>query len=122
MNAQLINRCPSAVLADETNGLSNAEAYHNRMHTSVDMTLRQLADARGHITRLRILSDRGSRYADISYCHGELPDGTPVRVYNVPSGLNYYRLKNGLLEWAKGEGVFAKGVGLLDEGNWSVLR
>ena len=25
-------------------------------------------------------------------------------------------------EWAKEEGVYAKGLGLLDENNWAVLR
>lgn len=32
------------------------------------------------ITRLRLVSDPGFPFFDLSYCYGELKDGTPVRV------------------------------------------
>jgi hypothetical protein len=31
-------------------------------------------------------------------------------------------MKGALINWAKREGVYAKALGLLDEGNWSVQR
>ena len=48
----------------------------------------------------------------------------PVR-RDLPSGstcLVFRNLRADFIEWAKAEGVFAKGIGLLDGGNWSVLR
>ena len=123
MNANTIDRTPSRAYANETNGLVDAAAYHTRMHTdSVDMTLAQLGAARGRVTRLRLLSDRGCPWVDVSYCHGVLPDGTPVRVTDAPTGLNLRGLKGDLIAWARESGVYAKGMGLLDEGNWSHLR
>ena len=122
MNETPLRNCPSAAFVNETNGLTDGFAYHAARRDAEDITLAELAARGGRITRLRILSDPGSRYADVSYCHGELPDGTPVRIINAPLGISYYRLKHDLVEWAKEEGVFAKGLGLLNEANWSVLR
>jgi hypothetical protein len=72
------------------------------------------------ITRLRLLSDAGFPYWDISYCYGllkatdEFPHGVPVRVlldvYQLPKR-GYRRV---LVELAKASGKYAKGIGLLD--------
>jgi hypothetical protein len=66
------------------------------------------------ITRCRFVSDPGFPFWDLSYCYGILRDGTPVRVqvpfFQVPkSGMSRH-----LVEAAKRDGVFAKGLGLLD--------
>lgn len=44
--------------------------------TTVDWNDPQLA----RITRLRVLADPGCPFASVSYCHGELVDGTAVEV------------------------------------------
>lgn len=94
--------------------------YHDQVSYTDEMTLAQVAKAGGKITRLRVL--REGRYCDISYCHATLPGGkiVPVRVTGGIGHL-FYGLKGSLIEWAKEEGVYAKGLGLLDESNWAVL-
>jgi hypothetical protein len=73
------------------------------------------------ITRLRLLTERGYPFMDISYCYGVLKDGSPVRVQVTTGPLSRKAPKADLIAWAKAEGAYAKGLGLLDEGNWSVL-
>lgn len=94
--------------------------YHEQVQ-HVGMTLRALADLGGRVTRVRFLSE--GPLCDLSYVHGVTPDGTLHALVGVdfPS-LTPKRLRKArLIEWAKREGVYAKGVGLLDEGNWSTL-
>jgi hypothetical protein len=104
--------------------------YHEQVDHSRTYTLRELRNANGRITRVRVLADvwpgRGL-IGDISYIHGTLPNGTvvPVNLAHMPSsgvGILVRELKKEFIEWGKAEGVFAKGLGLLDSGNWSVLR
>ena len=73
------------------------------------------------ITRLRLLGDMGDPYMDISYCYGVLKDGTPVRVQVTCGSLRRKTIKADLIAWAREEHAYAKGLGLLDECNWSVL-
>lgn len=66
------------------------------------------------ITRFRIIGCSGYYpYWDVSYCYGQLKDGTHVRVH-----LPFYRLprnwKPAVLEAAKRDGVYAKGIGIFD--------
>jgi len=110
---------------DETNGLLDGNAYHAQVKYADQMTLGQLADAGGKISRLRILGGGPTDgfYCDVSYCHGTLPDGTIVPLYaDYPMCFPVRKTKAVLIEWAKEYGVYAKGIGLLDEGNWSTLR
>lgn len=114
-----LDRTPSAIFADESNPLVDAHAYHaNRYAAGIEyMTLGELADRGGRITRLRILSEKyaGVRMCDISYVHGVLPDGTSVSLHATwPMGFNYRELTKHLIEWAREEGVYAKRVHLLD--------
>ena len=110
--------------ADETNPLADPAAYHqNRYGKTLELTLKGLSNRGGRITRLRLMADYGSPWVDISYIHGELPDGTPVRVIDYPGGLTWKNLKRDLIQWAREEKVYAKQIGLLDEwGTWSVIR
>jgi hypothetical protein len=112
----------------ETNGIP--AGYHQARWEKgeIALTLGELAAKGGRVTRVRLLAEKvyGHGYvADISYIHGELPDGTPVRLRytgEVETNLVYLRkMKTNFIRWAVSEGVYAKGVGLLDEGNWSVL-
>ena len=113
---------------DETNGLMDGHAYHAGVDYADQMTLGEFAKAGGKITRVRILTGSwgGVRMADISYIHGVLPSGktVPLRV-GVGNGTPMWGprgLKAQFIAWGKEEGVFAKGIGLLDEANWSVLN
>lgn len=97
------------------------DSYHDQVERGTDWSLREVADAGGKITRLRILAERG--YGDVSYIHATLPDGRIVRVrqdfdcHSMPMRA----LKGILIGWAKDQGVFAKGVGLLDSANYAIL-
>lgn len=76
------------------------------------------------VTRLRLLSDAGFPWWDVSYCYGELRDGTPVRVHLGTDQLRKRGRgvdKGHLIELAKTAGKFAKGLGLLDDDVISTL-
>lgn len=66
-----------------------------------------------YITRLRILSDPGLPFWDISYCHGEL-DGEHVEVDLPFFQLPKRGFKKRIVEAAKRDKVYAKGIGILD--------
>lgn len=95
----------------EINGLENGPAYHreDRPVTVVwnDPRLEK-------ITRLRLLSDPGLPWWDVSYIHGVLKDGTLCRVQNPFPNLPKRGLKKAIIEQAKKDGVFAKGLGVFD--------
>lgn len=95
--------------------------YHAGVDHSETLTLREVQDLRGKITRVRILQEAGR--CDISYIHATLPNGKihPVRV-GIDYGIKRYALKSAMVKWAQHEGVYAKGIDLLDEGVWSVLK
>jgi hypothetical protein len=91
------------------------------------MTLGELQDAGGKVSRLRMLTDPGCPFLDVSYVQGVLPNGRNVTIH----GLQVMSLRKGkgsvpyardIIEWAKAEGVYAKGLGMLDQGVWSILR
>lgn len=111
--------------ATESNGLVNGAEYHAQVDYSRFFSLAEVAEAKGHITRVRILTERtpNGTLCDVSYIHANLPSGEIVNVQNGLDNLTPLRtLKAAMINWAKREGVFAKGLGLLDEGNWSILR
>ena len=89
-------------------------------------SLRQLQDDGGKVCRLRLLTEAGYPYLDISYVHGVLPNGRMVHVQPVRSSLVKAKgsvpSRRDLVQWAKEERVYARGIGLLDEGNWSILH
>jgi hypothetical protein len=90
-----------------------------------DVTLAELAAEGGTIVRVRwiggdYIPGRGKCY-DLSYVQGEIK-GQRVNVRYLPAAylIPKHQMKKALIDWAKEEGVFAKGVGLLDNG-WSIL-
>ena len=101
----------------QTNGLEDPTAYYSEEFAF--MSLKELASAGGRITRVRLLKEAGR--VDLSYVHGTLPSGQTVHVWNPGFYLLPVRaVKGELIAWAKEEGVYAKGIGLLDEANWSI--
>lgn len=65
------------------------------------------------ITRLRLLSDPGHPVWDVSYCHGIL-DGKHVAVGLPFSTLPKRAVARTIIEYAKRDKVYAKGIGILD--------
>lgn len=110
----------------ESNYLVSPNEYHDAVDYSDQLSLAEVAAAGGKITRLRILSEWRGTYGikDVSYCHATLPGGkvVPVRVDWDLLGIPAQKFMGELIAWAKDQGVFAKGLGLLDKSNWSELR
>lgn len=103
-----MNDTAAYVTGAEMFGYDRLDLY--RSAETVDWADRRLAK----VVRLKVLTDPGFPYIDVSYCYGELKDGTPVRV-----DLPFFQLpkrgaRKALIEHAKRDGVFAKGLGLLD--------
>ena len=96
----------------ETNGLGEfAKGYHD-----VDRSLNVYWDdpRLGKITRLRLLSDPGFPYWDVSYCHGELKDGTPCTVTVPFDQLPKRGMGRAIVSFAKQDGIHAKNLGVFD--------
>lgn len=114
--------------ATETNGLVNGTEYHASVDYTQAYSLADVQAEGGRISRVRLLTEwhgpSTGRVADVSYIHAELPGGkiVPVRVSGECFLIPMNKIKAEFIAWAKREGVYAKGIGLLDEGNWSVLR
>jgi hypothetical protein len=103
---------------NETNPLWASEVTHETIKDHVSLGDKRLE----RITRLRLLTDPGCPFFDISYVYGVLKDGTHVRIDGAPSSVGRRTIKRDLISWAKEEGAYAKGLGLLDDSNWSILR
>lgn len=107
-----------------TSGQPSVTAEYHDQVESTTMTLREIQNNGGKVSRIRLLSEAG--YRDISYIHATLRDGRIVRVnlnhcprtMLIPAN----KVKGTFIEWAKAEGVFAKGLGLLDDSNYSIVR
>jgi hypothetical protein len=106
---------------NEENPLWTSEVTHETIQDEV-----QLNDPRlDRIARLRLLGDSDGwayPYLDVSYCYGVLKDGTHVRVHLPEHSFPKRGLKKALVEMAKEAGVYAKGLGLLDDNIISRLR
>lgn len=97
--------------AIETNGLVDGAEYHygrNPEGESVEWTEPGL-----RVTRLRMVTDPGFPMWDVSYCHGRL-DGRDVDVILPFSQLPKRGWRRAIVDAAKTDGVFAKGLGILD--------
>lgn len=104
------------------------QAYHSQVEQGDDYRLCDLPKG-SKVTRIRMIGGdyipgRGKCY-DISYVHATLPDGRIVRV-NTSAAPEWAliprrNLKKAMIDWAKAEGVFAKGLGMLDDGVYSIL-
>ena len=125
MNAHETIAVQSHYGTKETNGLVNGHEYHAAVDQTRQYSLAEVKNAGGKITRVRLLTEVWpgvGRIADVSHIYATLPDGStvPVRI-GVDNGTALRALKGEFIEWAKREKVSAKHLGLLDEGNWSIL-
>lgn len=102
--------------------LVGPEYHENVDHSDGHWTLAQVARAKGKITRVRVLKDPGyNAPCDVSYIHATLPGNRIVPVACPVGHGRYGDLVTRLLAWARNEGVYAKGIGLIDRGNWSIV-
>ena len=106
----------------ETNPLGlnieNAQDYHNQYNETVYWTDPRLAK----ITRIRLLSDPGHPVWDVSYVHGELKDGTYVRVSVGFDRLPKRNIASIILAAAKADKIYAKGLGIFLPGVISTFQ
>lgn len=65
------------------------------------------------ITRLRLLSDPGFPWWDVSYCYGMIGN-EPVRVGLPFSQLPKRGMRKAIVEYAKRENIFIKATGIFD--------
>lgn len=68
------------------------------------------------ITRFRLLGwdERSFPYLDLSYCYGEMRDGTPVRVQLDRYQFTKRRWKTEVVEMCKRAGKYGKAMGIFD--------
>jgi hypothetical protein len=95
----------------ETNPISNADLTARER---IDYSKRyQLTDRNlVKITRLRLLTEPGAPVLDLSYCYGELTDGTPVLVDQPRHQFDKARWKSQMIEMFAGAGRYAIGMGI----------
>ncbi len=67
-----------------------------------------------HVTTLRLISDLGLPFWDVSYCHGVDVDNKPCRVQLPFDQLPKRRINTAIVSYAKQDGVYAKGLGIFD--------
>lgn len=100
----------TGIQADYTSEAGRAYLDEVFSRPDLDWGDRRLA----RITRLRLLSDPGHPFWGVSYVHGEDVDGNPRRVRVPFDRLPKRGMRRAIVEEAKRDGVFAKGLGIFD--------
>lgn len=115
-------------MTQQMDALDRARSYGVRMNESLDSeqiaalhkverneTVYWTDERLARVTRLRLIGYNRFEYPrwDISYCYGELKDGTPVRV-QVPFSNLRRNWAADIIAFARQDGVYAKGLGILD--------
>jgi hypothetical protein len=96
----------------ETNGLIDAKAYHESVTHNIKRWV-PWTEPGLKVVRLRLLSDPGFPFWDVSYCHGYIGD-EPVRV-QLPFGqLPKRQYRRAIVSHAIRDGVHAQRLGVLD--------
>ena len=113
----------------EMDAIDRARSYGVRMDEALDSAgITELMDSVDHgtrvqwndpnlikVLRLRLIGcSREYPFWDVSYCYGEMRDGSRVRVELPEYRLNR-QWKAHLIRLAKLDRVYAKGLGILDE-------
>jgi len=97
----------------ETNNIADSAVQHEDID---HCRILQLGDPNlARVVRLRLLSDPGFPFWDISYCYGQAKDGALVRVDLGTSQLRKQNIKGQLIDLCKAAGVYAKGLNLLND-------
>lgn len=117
----MMERGPYGVLTQNTSTLEETYARLDRVKEDGDIEVYLSDPQLAKITRLRLVSDPGFPLWDVSYCYGELKDGRTCRVDLPEHQFPKRGLSRALVEMCKREKVYAKGLGLLDPENISML-
>lgn len=101
----------------ETNGFNGSEqakAYHDAVTHRITDRIQWTDPRLAKIVRLRLLSDAGYPAWDVSYCHGQLKDGSYVDVELPFSQLAKGRsISSQIVAYAQRDKVYARGLGIL---------
>src|SRR3954465_8307000 len=117
----MMTRGDYGVQEQNSSTLAETNARLDQLEEDGDLEV-DLADPQlARITRLRLISDPGFPFWDVSYCHGVLKDGRTCRVYLPEHQFPKRGLSHAIVEMCKQEKVYAKGLGLLDPENISML-
>lgn len=117
----MMQRGPYGVLEQNSSTLEETNARLDQLEADGDIEV-DLADPRlAKITRLRLISDPGLPFWDVSYCYGELKDGKTCRVHLPEYQFPKRGLTRAIVQMCIDEHVYAKGLGLLDPENISML-
>jgi hypothetical protein len=104
----------------EDNNIAFAEYDHNSVdYSEGDVPLSDPDLIR--IDRIRLLTDRGCPFFDVSYVYGTLRDGRHVRVDLGAWQLPRKGLRRELVRLAAEAGRYGKGLGMLDDSTLSIL-
>lgn len=116
----------AAAIAETHNRAASYGAYQTNPLSEDDLRARdqinygkpvQLSDPNlVKVTRLRLLTDAGFPWWDISYCYGQMRDGTPVLVRMPVHQLRKYQggYKAHLVEICKAAGKYGKSLGIFE--------
>jgi len=96
----------------EVNGLENGHEYHSQFSAKITKCVPWTTQGL-KVTRLRLLSDAGFPFWDVSYCHGVL-NGEPVEVMLPFDQLPKRNKLGAIVKYAIKDGVYAKGLGILN--------
>lgn len=98
----------------ELNGLVDGRAYHAARSANGPVRKVDWSEPHLRVTRLRLLSDPGLPFWDVSYCHGVLcHTGEHVDVEVPFSQLPKHGFKREIVKWAQRERIYAHGLGIL---------
>jgi hypothetical protein len=102
----------------ETNGLSiipgGAKKYHDTVTKEITRKV-YWTEPGLKVTRLRMVSDFGFPFWDITYCHGKIGNEyveVDLPFSQLPRGKG--KMLKALINYAKKDHVYAKGLGILD--------
>src|SRR5262245_32263221 len=95
----------------EVTGMSGDE-YHAQFRNAPSVAWND--PALKQFVRVRLVTDPGFPMYDVSYCYGELWDGTPCVVILPFAQIPKYQFKKWLVDQARGDGVYLKGKGFFD--------
>lgn len=117
-HADTMTAVPGGYGTMESNPITDeVRAIRDRIERTVDLTDPKL----DKITRLRLVTDPGFPMYDVSYCYGRMKDGEDVRVELPVHQFPKRNLTGALIEMCRKQHVYAKGLGLLDRENVSII-
>lgn len=100
---------------NETNPISDFPNYHHDVTDRIEGCV-YWTEPGLKVVRLRFLSEPGFNAWDVSYCHGQLPNGKFVDVQLPFSQLKKFNdpINRQIVKFARADDISAKELGILD--------